>query len=69
MAGLAIPADDYRCHPRAVGIACILLKRMGAQAPMAFGPIWRCRLLALLYGHQIQQAWLIWLGYDAGLLP
>ena len=41
-----------------VGIACILLKRMGAQAPMAFGPyLAGAGLLALLYGHQIQQAY------------
>jgi leader peptidase (prepilin peptidase)/N-methyltransferase len=41
-----------------VGIACILLKRMGAQAPMAFGPyLAGAGLLALLYGHQIQQVY------------
>ena len=41
-----------------VGISCILLKRMGAQAPMAFGPyLAGAGLLALLYGHQIQQAY------------
>ena len=41
-----------------VGIACIALKRMGAQAPMAFGPyLAGAGLLALLYGPQIQAAY------------
>lgn len=41
-----------------VGLACIALKRMGAQAPMAFGPyLAGAGLLALLYGAQIQQAY------------
>ena len=47
-----------------VGLACIALKRMGAQAPMAFGPyLAGAGLLALLYGQQIQD----WYFQMAGL--
>jgi len=41
-----------------IGIACIALKRMGAQAPMAFGPYMAgAGLLALLYGAELQAAY------------
>ena len=41
-----------------IGIACIALKRMGAQAPMAFGPyLAGAGLLALLYGAELQAAY------------
>ena len=41
-----------------IGIVCIALKRMGAQAPMAFGPyLAGAGLLALLYGAELQAAY------------
>ena len=41
-----------------VGLSCIALKRMGAQAPMAFGPyLAGAGILALFYGEQIQNTY------------
>ena len=41
-----------------IGIVCIALKRMGAQAPMAFGPyLAGAGLLALLHGAELQAAY------------